>query len=200
MLILSILYIIFKGGSRFFQPAINHRLYGESNVIVPECRHTEGWEVTGDRKIQFHPCMLVQWADRQDFLMSWWSPHPWRCSRNVRMWHSVFWAGWKDDERGQRLEILEVFSNPNGPLICFILRVSVQPCNSTSTVRETIAIFLSLSVTIPVPWILHKYWWKYLQEKASQAFSASELKLQRCLQTCSVLLELNLGWIGRSYI
>lgn len=72
--------IIFKVQSRSSQPAIGHRLYGESNAIAAERRHTGGWEVTGnknsDRRIHLHPCMLLQWADRQGFPMQWWSPHP----------------------------------------------------------------------------------------------------------------------------
>lgn len=128
MLNSSVLCIIFKGQRRSSQLAISHRLYGESDAIEAEGRHTEGWEVTGNKNIHLHPCMLAQWADRQDFPMECWSPHPW-------MWHLVFWADCRGGERGQRLEllILEVFSTPSGPVICFILRVSVQPCNSPST-------------------------------------------------------------------
>lgn len=30
----------------------------------------------------------------------WWSPHPWRCSRNEWMWHSVPWSGWQWSVKG----------------------------------------------------------------------------------------------------
>lgn len=204
MLILVVLCMIFRGGSRSFQPALRQRLSGESNAIEAECKHTEGWKVAGDRSIQLHPCMLVQWADRQDFPMRWWSLHPWRRSGNGWTWHSVFWAGCQGGERGQRLEllILEVFSIPNSPVICFILRVSVQPCKSPSASEpccQERQLSSSCDCLSHSPSLSFEYFINIdgntcrKRHLPPQALSASKLKSQRCLQICGVLLGLNLA-------
>lgn len=94
----------------------------------------------------------------------------------------------------------------------FIVRVSVHPCTSPSTSEpccEGTAIitflWLSVTVTILVPWVLHKCWQRYFQEKVSTntcilLLRAEATTLSKVPQMCGVLLDANMSYIWRNYV